>query len=257
VTPPVVAVTGAGRGIGRAIALAFAAAGYDVAMGARSTDAMEGVADEIAARGREALVVATDVTSIEDTAHFAAATNERFGRVDALVNNSGVGGPSGPLWELDPAEWEATLAVNVRGVFLCARAFLPGMIERGTGAVVTIGSMTGKRPLLGRTPYATSKTALIGLTRTLAAEAGPHGIRVNLISPGFVAGPRLDWVITAQAETRGLTEDEVRAEFEDESPLRRLTSADDVAAAAVFLASDAAAAITGADLNVSSGVVTY
>ena len=142
-------------------------------------------------------------------------------------------------------------------MFLATKALLPQMIELGSGSVTVIGSISGKRPLWGRSAYTTSKMALIGLVRTLALEAGPHGVRVNLISPGFVAGSRLDWVIQRQAAGRGLTDAAVRAEFESESPLGRLTEARDVGAACVFLASDGAAAITGADLNVNSGVVMY
>jgi len=151
----------------------------------------------------------------------------------------------------------ATFEVNVYGAFLVSRSLVPVMIEQRSGSVVNIGSISGKRPLYGRSAYTSTKLALVGLTRTLAAEAGPFGVRVNLISPGFVAGPRLDWVISAQASARGVFEEEVEAEFASQSPLNRLTEARDVADAAVFLASDAARAITGADLNVNSGVVMY
>jgi NAD(P)-dependent dehydrogenase (short-subunit alcohol dehydrogenase family) len=123
--------------------------------------------------------------------------------------------------------------------------------------VIIIGSITGKRPLWGRTPYASTKSALVGLTRTLAIEAGRYGVRVNLISPGFVAGPRLDWVITSQAEVRDISEAEARAEMEAEAALQRLTQPEDVARAALFLASDDSTAISGADLNVNSGAVMY
>jgi NAD(P)-dependent dehydrogenase (short-subunit alcohol dehydrogenase family) len=131
------------------------------------------------------------------------------------------------------------------------------MVEQGSGSVVVVGSISGKRPLFGRSAYTSTKTALIGLTRTLAAEAGPHGLRVNLVSPGFVAGTRIEWVMKAQAEARGIDVDEVRADLEDESPLGRLTDPHDVATAVAFLTSDGAAGITGADLNVNSGVVMY
>lgn len=253
----VVAVTGAGRGIGRAIAMAFANRGSDLVLMGRTEPDLDATAEAAGALGVEALVVPTDVTDESAVAGAAQEAHDRFGRVDVLVNNSGIGGPSGRLWELSREEWDETLAVNVTGVFLTCRAFLPAMIERQAGTVVIIGSISGKRPLWGRTPYTSSKAALIGLTRTLAWEAGSHGIRVNLVSPGFVEGPRIDWVIGAQAEGRGMTEAAVRAEFEAESPLGRLTRAEEVADACVFLASDEAAAITGADLNVNSGVVMY
>lgn len=250
-------VTGAGQGIGREIALAFADAGDDLVLAARNEQNLEATAVAARERGVEVLVAPTDLSQPDQVTAMADSALERFGGVDVVVNNSGIGGPSGPLWETDLAGWQETLDVNVTGVFLVCKALLPHMVERGSGSVVVIGSISGKRPLWGRTPYTTSKAALIGLTRTLALETGPHGIRVNLISPGFVAGPRIDWVIEAQAEGRGITPAEVRAEFEGESPLNRLTEAADIAEACVFLASDAASAVTGVDLNVNSGVVMY
>lgn len=207
--------------------------------------------------GGQALVVPTDVAQPESVDELAGRVMSELGRVDVVVNNSGVGGPTAPLWEVDPDDWAATFAVNVHGVFLVSRAFLPAMIEAGSGSVIVIGSISGKRPVSGRSAYTTTKMALVGLTRTLAQEVGPHGIRVNLISPGFVEGPRIDWVISHQAETRGLSEEDVRREMEDMSPLKRLTRAEDVAAAAVYLTSEEACAVTGVDLNVNSGVVMY
>lgn len=252
----VAVVTGGGRGIGRSIARALSAAGYDVVLAARSASELEEVAAEIGETGRRAVAVPTDLRDrlqIDRLAEVAMGV----GTVDLLVNNSGIAGPQGVMWELDPDEWAETMSVNVDAVFLCSRAFLPAMIERRRGSIVNIGSITGKRPLMGRSPYATSKLALVGLTRTLALETGPFGIRVNLISPGFVEGPRIDWVIDRQAEARGVSGAVVRDEFTALSPLGRLTSPEDVASTVVFLASDAAAAITGADINVNSGVVMY
>jgi NAD(P)-dependent dehydrogenase (short-subunit alcohol dehydrogenase family) len=243
-------VTGAGQGIGREIALAFADAGYDLVLAARGVANLNETAEMVNAKGSEGHVVPTDLTDEAD-AMSLADTVRAIGPVHALVNNSGVGGPSGPLWELDVDGWDETFAVNVRGAFLATRALLPQMIERGSGSVAVIGSISGKRPLWGRSAYTTSKMALVGLVRTLALETGPHGIRVNLISPGFVAGPRIEWVIQKQAEERGLTQQAVRAELESVSPLGRLTEASEVADTCVFLASDEAAGITGADINVN------
>jgi NAD(P)-dependent dehydrogenase (short-subunit alcohol dehydrogenase family) len=253
---PVAVVTGGGRGIGRSIARALSLAGYDLVLAARSASELEGVAGEIEQTGGQAVAVPTDLRSRAQIDRLAE-TAIGFGPVDLLVNNSGMAGPQGMMWDLDPDEWAETMAVNVDAVFLCSRAFLPAMIERRRGSIVNIGSITGKRPLLGRSPYATSKLALVGLTRTLALETGPFGVRVNLISPGFVEGPRIDWVIDRQAEARGVPSAVVREDFTALSPLGRLTSPEDVASVVVFLASDAAAAITGADINVNSGVVMY
>jgi NAD(P)-dependent dehydrogenase (short-subunit alcohol dehydrogenase family) len=253
----VAVVTGAGRGIGRAIALAFAGEGADLVLAARSVDKLHEVAGEITVMGRQALVVPTDVSSEESVGNLRDRTLEHFGRVDILVNNSGIGGPSAPLWEISPADWDETFAVNVRGVYLCCRAFLPAMVARRSGVIINIGSMTGKRPLVNRTPYAASKLALVGLTRTLAWEVGPYGIRVNVISPGPVEGERIEWVVRRLAEARGIPVEEARRSLAEASPMGRFVLAEEVARAAVFLASDLASAITGEDLNVSAGVVMY
>jgi NAD(P)-dependent dehydrogenase (short-subunit alcohol dehydrogenase family) len=250
----VVVVTGAGKGIGRHIALAFADAGATVAAVGRDVAALEETCELIAGRG---LAVQADVREPEQVAAMARRVLDDQGKVDVLVCNSGIAGPTAPLWQIAPDEWEQTLSVNVTGTFLCCRALLPAMIERRSGAIVVIGSVSGKRPLHGRTPYTTSKLGLVGLVRTLAWETGEHGIRVNLISPGYVAGPRIERVIAAQAEALDLTSDEARKRFTSASPLGGLTAPEDVAACAVFLASPAAASITGEDLNVSAGVAMY
>lgn len=250
-------VTGAGRGIGRAIALRCAAEGAAVALAGRSVPELEEVAARVAAAGGTSLVVPMDVQDAASVADGVARVAADLGDVDVLVANSGVAGPTAPLWEVTPEEWDATHAVNVRGVFLSCRAVLPAMVRRGAGSVVVIGSMSGKRPMAQRTPYTSSKTALIGLVRSLAVEAGEHGIRVNLVSPGPVTGPRLDRVVAAAGEAGGRTPEEQLAEYAAASPLRRLVDPDDVAAAVVFLAGDDARSTTGEDLNVSAGITMH
>jgi NAD(P)-dependent dehydrogenase (short-subunit alcohol dehydrogenase family) len=250
----VAVVTGAGKGIGRHIALAFADAGATVAAVGRDVAALEETCELIAG---PAIAVRADISDAEQVDAMARRVLEELGRVDVLVCNSGIAGPTAPLWEIEPADWEQVLSVNVTGTFLCCRALLPAMIERRGGSIVVIGSVSGKRPLHGRTPYTTSKLALVGLVRTLAWEVGAHGIRVNLISPGYVAGPRIERVIAAQAEALDVAPDEARARFTSASPLGDLTAPEDVAACAVFLASPAAASVTGEDLNVSAGVAMY
>ncbi|HEX6844655.1 MAG TPA: SDR family NAD(P)-dependent oxidoreductase [Actinomycetota bacterium] len=250
-------VTGGGRGIGREIALALARAGADVVAAGRDEAALAETVEAVRAIGTTGLAHRADVTVAEDLERLAAAVEDRFGAVDVVVANSGIGGPSGRLWELDPAAWEETFAVNVTGVFLTCRAFLPSMVARGAGSVAVIGSMTGKRPLWGRTPYAASKLALVGLVRTLALEAAPSGVRVNLVSPGFVAGERIEWVIRAQAEGRGVPVEQVRGEFLAQIPTGRFVEPAEVAAAVVQVTLDGVPSITGVDVNVTGGTVMY
>ena len=253
----VAVITGAGRGIGRAIALRYAEEGAAVALAARSARDLDDVAALIERCGGRAAAFPTDLREPDQIAHLAARVTERLGPADVLVNNSGIAGPTAPLWEVDPEQWDETMRVNLTAPYLCCRAFVPAMVERAAGSIVMIGSATGKRPLPGRTPYAASKLGLVGLVRTLAWEVGPHGIRVNLISPGGVEGPRLDAVIAAQAERRGVGVDDARTEAAASSPLGRFVPPQHVAEAAVFLASDAAGSVTGEDLNVTAGLTMY
>ncbi len=255
-TDRVAVVTGGNRGIGRAIAVALAADGFAVAVTARDTDALADTVAAIEADGGTALALPCDVRDEESVATMARHV-VGLGRVHTVVANAGIAGPTAPLHEIQLAEWRGCLATDLDGVFLTFRAFVPAMIESGAGSLIAISSMTGKRPLHGRTPYAAAKMGVIGLVRTLAVELGPHGIRVNAVCPGAVAGPRIDDVIRRQAATRGITEDEALLAFTGASPLARLVKANEVAAACAYLASDAAASITGEDLNVSAGVVMY
>lgn len=253
----VAVVTGAAQGIGLEIALAFAKKGAHIVLASRSADKLAEAQGAVEALGQEALALPTDLRDEGEIRRLIDRTLERFGRIDVLVNNSGIAGPTKPLWDVDAHEWDETFAVNVRGGFLCARAVLPAMMQAQSGAILFIGSMTGKRPLWGRTPYSSSKLALVGLVRTLALEAGPHGIRVNLISPGPVDGERIEAVVRNQASVRNISIDEVRREILRDSPLGRFIPPADIASAALFLVSDEAGSITGEDLNVSAGVVMY
>lgn len=248
-----VLVTGASGGIGREIAVVAAAAGWHTLLASRNVANLEQTATLIREAGGTADVFALDVSDGESVDRLAADLRERGLDVHALVNNSGIAGPSKPLWEVEPAEWDETIDVNLNGVYLCCRAFVPQMLERGDGAVVNVGSVTGKNPLLHRSPYAASKAALIGLTKTLAADAGPAGVRVNLVSPGAVTGERMDWVVTARAAATGLSEDEIRAGATKDSALKRFTEASEVAQTVLFLMSSGSTGITGIDITVAAG----
>jgi NAD(P)-dependent dehydrogenase (short-subunit alcohol dehydrogenase family) len=253
---PVAVITGANRGIGRAITVALAAAGFTVAASARDPASLADTVKEADQAGGTAVPVGCDVCD-EHSVTALARRAEQLGPVRAVVANAGIAGPTAPLHEITLADWRETIATDLDGVFLTFRAFIPAMIERRDGSLIAISSMTGKRPLHGRTPYAAAKMGVIGLVRTLADELGPHNVRVNAICPGAVAGPRIDQVLARQAAVRGITEEEARAQMTALTPLRRLVQAEEVAAACVFLASGGSAAITGEDLNVTAGVVMY
>ena len=253
---PVAVVTGANRGIGRAITVALAAAGFTVAASARDPASLAGTVAEASQAGGTAVPVGCDVCDEASVAALAGRAGQ-LGPVRAVVANAGIAGPTAPLHEITLADWRETIATDLDGVFLTFRAFIPAMIERRNGSLIAISSITGKRALYGRTPYAAAKMGVIGLVRTLATELGPYDIRVNAICPGLVAGPRIEAVLARQAAARGITVEAVRAEVDALSPLGRMVRAEEVAAACVFLASAGSAAITGEDLNVTAGVVMY
>jgi NAD(P)-dependent dehydrogenase (short-subunit alcohol dehydrogenase family) len=173
--------------------------------------------------------------------------------ISILVNNAGVAGPVAPLTDVEPAEWDEVFAVNVRGVYLVCRAFLPPMFARGTGDVVNIASVSGKRPLARRTPYCASKMAVIGLTATLAAEAGPLGVAVNSLSPGPVEGPRMERNFRLEAERTGSTHAEAERAFTSRAALGRMVTEPEVAAA--VLAMLQMPGLCAADIDLSAGMV--
>ena len=188
-TGRVAVVTGANRGIGAAIAAALADGGYGVIATARDINTLEDTVGAVRGAGGVVEPVACDVRDEGSVADLAAAA-AKLGDVHVVVANAGIAGPTAPLHELTLAQWRETLETDLDGVFLTFRAFVPALIERGAGSLIAISSMTGKRPLHGRTPYATAKMGLIGLVRTLAVELGPFGVRANAVCPGAVAGPR-------------------------------------------------------------------
>lgn len=253
----VAVITGGGRGIGRAIAQAFAREGAHLVLAARDVVALQETRALVAEHQREVLVIPLDLRQEESVQAMAEEALAHFGRVDILVNNSGIAGPTRPLWEISPQEWQETLAVDLTGPYLCCRALLPSMLARRSGNILMIGSMTGKRALFGRSPYAAAKLGLVGLVRTLAWEVGPYNIRVNLISPGPVEGERIGRVLQGMADAQNINIEEARRLFLRDSPLERMALPADVASAALFLASDLSGSTTGEDLNVSGGIAMY
>ncbi len=248
-------VTGGGYGIGKAIALAFAQEGADVVLAARSVEKMEEVASEIRGMGRKALVCATDVTNHGQIKGMVEATVKEFGKVDVLINNSGIDGPTSAVVELDPDDWRETLDVNLTGAFLCSQEVLKHMIPARSGSIVNIGSIAGRMAYSFRSPYAASKWGMIGFSHSMALEVGENNVRVNVLMPGATDGERMERVLENRAKATGSTYDEVKKFFTDQIALHRTVSPEEVSAAVVFLSSDEASGITGQAFNVCGGMI--
>lgn len=238
-------VVGAANGIGRATALAFAAAGASVACADIEVEGVRATAAAIEKEGGRALPVALDVTDGASCRAAVAAAVERFGGLDVLLYGAADNDRTATVLELDEAAWDRVIRINLTGAFLMARAAIPAMIARGGGSVILIASQLGRVALPGRAAYCATKGALVQLARVLAADHAAQGIRANALSPGAVETRRL--------LQRWKTMDEARAVMAPKHLLGRLGQPEEIAHAAVYLASDASAFMTGADLLIDGG----
>lgn len=241
-------VTGAGSGIGRAIATALSADGATVVV----TDIDPNLAEETREASGSATAFQLDVTSTEDARAVIERVEAQIGPIDVLVNNAGVS-TMGPIWELSEQDWDFNFNVNAKGVFIVTQAVLPGMMARKRGSIVNTASMAGKKgvPLLAH--YAASKWACIGFTKSAAVELGPFGIRVNCVCPGYVATAMQERELVWESEARGMTVEEVAAEYISKTPLGRMQTPEDVARVVAYLASDEAEFLTGAAIDITGG----
>ncbi len=242
-----VLVTAGAAGIGLAIARTFRDHGAKVHV----CD----VDDKVLARlDKDIQQTKADVASVADVDRLFADAERTLGGLDVLVNNAGIAGPTAKVEDIKVEDWDRCIAVDLNGMFYCTKRGMPLLKAAGGGSIINLSSIAGRLGFALRTPYAAAKWAVVGFTQSLAAEAGPDGVRVNCIQPGVVAGDRVERVIDAKAKGLGITNDEMRKRLLASVSLQTMVSAQDVASTALFLATDAGRHISGQAISVCGGV---
>ncbi len=237
---PVALITAGAAGIGRAMAEAFIGDGYRVHV----CDINPGAIDSFLQANRDASATQADISNVTQVGQVFDDLTNQYGRLDVLVNNAGIAGPTAHVEDIDPAEWDQTIAVDLNSQFYCTRKAIP-LLKSSRGSIISIASSVVFTGCPGRAAYTAAKWAVVGFTKTLAMELGPDGIRVNAICPGSVAGERLNAVIERDAKKRGQSVDAIRDVYLRQSSLRTFIRPEDVANLALFLASDLGSKISG------------
>jgi len=246
-------VTGAGQGIGKSIALRFAREGADVIINDINLESARSVTDEVSKLGRRSITIVADVSSSREVEEMKKKVEKEFGpRLDILVNNAGIAKIL-PFTETTEEIWDKIMNVNLKGTFLCCRAFVPWMIEQKYGKIINMSSKSGKSANAWFSAYCTSKFAIIGFTQSLALDLASYGINVNAICPGIVFTPHWDELEKQYARKREMPVEKVREYLAGKIPLGRPQEPEDVAAVASFLASDESSYMTGQAINVTGG----
>jgi NAD(P)-dependent dehydrogenase (short-subunit alcohol dehydrogenase family) len=248
-------ITGGGTGIGKAISLAFAKEGAAVVVAARTLPRLEEVAKEIRARGGKAKAIQTDISDDEQIKRMVAQTIDEFGQIDILINNAAAMAPNNAdVIDMNLDNWHNTLKVNLTGTMLCSREVLKYMISRRSGNIINISSVAGISGHPTQSPYCVSKWGIVGFTEVLAIEAGKHNIRVNCISPGATRTKEFEGIVGGLARGLGISYEEMMGKIMDLNSLKRIAEPSEIAACAVFLASDDSSAVTGHNLIASCGL---
>ena len=249
----VAVIAGVGEGIGAACALALAADGADLVLGARDADRIERIARRTRSLGRRVVVVATDITDPMQAHRLIDTAVEEFGRLDAVVNVAASSGPPATVEHFDAEVYRRSFEVNVIGTLQVSSAAVPHLRSSGGGAIVQISALSAHTRLPRLADYASTKSALVTASLTLAREVGRDGIRVNVVVPGYTAGEGLDRYLDEQAERRGITRAEIDEQILRSSALRRVPDPSDMAEAVLYLASDRSRAVTGQLVHVNAG----
>lgn len=251
----VAVVVGGARGIGEAIACTFAREGARVALVdlEKARPQLDGVVRGVTQQGGDAVAMTADATDESQVNRMVADVLRRWGRLDVLVNSVGFRGPMVPVHEITEAEWDAVLDVNLKAVFLCCKAALKPMMQRKRGSIVSISGTAGREGMALRGSLCAAKWGLLGLTQTIAKEAGPSGVRANIICPGGMDEADLREMYRDRAKGMGMSFEELEKSVLQQTPLRKYARHDEVAKAALFLASDDSSHTTGEALNVSGG----
>lgn len=248
-------IVGSARGIGAAIAHTFSREGASVVLVdlEKMKPQLDGVVDAIGGEGGQAIAIPADCTIDAEVNRMVNETVRRFGKIDILVNSAGLRGPLVPVQEISEQEWDAVHAVNLKAVFLCCRAVLKVMLQQKSGSIVSISGTAGKEGMALRGSLCAAKWGLLGLTQTIAKEAGPYGVRANVICPGGMDEPDLRVMYAERAKGLGMEFSELEKSVLGLTPLRKYATHDEVAKAALFLASSDSSHTTGESLNVSGG----
>lgn len=247
-------VNGVGPGLGRALCVELAKHGADVVLGARTESRLEEIAAEVRETGRRALVVPTDATDEAQAKRLADRAAAEFGKIDVLVNNAAKNEPFTTVVDSSVEEWRACIDGNVMAHMQACKHAAPYMIERRSGSIVNVSSISMRKGVQTRSAYSAAKAAIAVMTQSLADELGPHQVRVNCVVPGHIWGELLESYYHRRAGELGVTYDEVYQGFADQMALRRIALDTEVAAAIIFLASDMASGITGQSLDVNAGL---